>query len=133
MSQSCLQHRDIVFHPFPPEQTVQAARFLNSMAGVEAQVFLAENRLVVSYDMRDYSLRELETRLSDAGFHIENTLLHKIKRALIYYCEEIEQYNRSMPVKNTKANNTAPIYVKIYDEHLHGDHDDTPEELRRDF
>jgi hypothetical protein len=133
MSPSHVQHREIVFSPFPAEQATQAAQFLNRLPGVEAQAFTAEQRVSVIYSIHAHCLRELEMQLSCAGFHPENTLLQKIKRALIHYCEEIERHNLSISAKNTKAGMHHEIYVNVYDAHPHGDHADTPQELRRHF
>jgi hypothetical protein len=122
------KNRDIVFSALPLEQASQAARLLARLAGVQCQVFAAQHRISVQYRLSEYSLLELETRLQDAGFHLDNAILQKIKRALAHYCEEVQFDNQTIPEHNIKSRD---VYVQVWDKHPHGDHDDTPEELRR--
>lgn len=122
------QHREIVFSALPTDQAVQAARILNRIVGVTAQAYPREHRIAVQYDVTEHCLLELETILSDIGFHLDNHILQKIKRALAHYCEEVQCDNLNIPEHNLKS---REVYVKVWEKHPHGDHDDTPEELRR--
>ncbi|QLI82214.1 hypothetical protein HZU75_12140 [Chitinibacter fontanus] len=123
-----IKHRDIVFSALPLEQASQAARLLNRIPGVESQVFASQNRIAVQYHIDQHTLLELETRLQEAGFHLDNSIMQKIKRALVHYCEEVHYDNRTIPEHNIKSRD---VYVRVWENHPHGDHDDTPEELRR--
>lgn len=124
------QHRDIVFTALPSDQAAQAARILNRIIGVTAQAHLREHRVAVQYNVSEHTLLELETLLRDIGFHLDHHLLQKIKRALAHYCEEVQYDNLHIPEHNLKSRD---VYVQVWENHLHGDHDDTPEELRRYF
>jgi len=123
-----LQHRDIVFSALPTDQAVQAARLLGRIVGVTVQAYPSEHRVAVQYSVSEHSLLKLETVLMDAGFHLDNHILQKIKRALAHYCEEVQCDNLNIPEHNIKSRD---VYVKVWEKHSHGDHDDTPEELRR--
>ncbi|WP_157669686.1 hypothetical protein [Chitinibacter sp. GC72] len=123
-----IKHREIVFSAQPLDQASQAARLLNRIPGVESQVFASQNRISVQYHIDEHTLIELETRLQEAGFHLDNSILQKIKRALAHYCEEVHYDNRAIPEHNIKSRD---VYVKVWEKHPHGDHDETPEELRR--
>lgn len=123
-----IKHRDIVFSALPLEQASQAARLLNRIDGVESLVFASQNRIAVQYHIDQHTLLELETRLQEAGFHLDNSIMQKIKRALVHYCEEVHYDNQTIPEHNIKSRD---VYVRVWDNHPHGDHDDTPEELRR--
>ena len=64
----------------------------------------------------------------DQGFHLDNTLMSKLMRTFIYYVEEIQLHNLGAPSRPLKS---APEgYVKAWEQHPHGDHDDTPPEWR---
>ena len=122
------KQRDLVFACQPSDQAVQAARFLARIDGVIAHAFPADHRVSVAYDISEHSLLELETRLNEAGFHLDGHLLQKILRALAHYSEEVQRDNLQIPAAPLKSRD---IYVKVWEKHQHGDHDDTPEELRR--
>ena len=122
------QYRDITFNPVPTDQAVQAARILNRIIGVTAQANLREHRVTVQYHVSEHTLVELENLLCEHGFELDNHLLQKIKRALAHYCEEVQCDNLYIPEQNLKSRD---IYVQVWEKHQHGDHDDTPEELRR--
>jgi hypothetical protein len=62
------------------------------------------------------------------GFHLDGSLLAKIIRALVYFCEDTELHNLRCPQRLIKQSHE--VYIKAWDHHLHGDHDDTPPELR---
>ncbi|WP_410498958.1 hypothetical protein [Chitinibacter sp. S2-10] len=123
-----IKHRDIVFSGLPLDQANQAAKLLNRIPGVLCQAFASQHRVAVQYHMDEHSLLELETRLLEAGFHLDNNILQKIKRTLAHYCEEVYHDNRAIPEHNIKSRD---VYVKVWEKHPHGDHDETPEELRR--
>lgn len=121
------KHRDIVFDALPPEQTQQAARLLGRLAGVTCAVFLTERRVHVSYTLPFWTLETLEQRLLEAGFHLDGSLLQRLRRALVHYTESVQMENLHHPEREYK---TKEVYVHAWEQHPHGDHDDTPEELR---
>lgn len=123
-----LQHRDIVFSALPTDQAVQAARLLGRIVGVSVQAYPSEHRVSVQYSVSEHTLLKLETLLMEAGFHLDNHILQKIKRALAHYCEDVQYDNLNIPEHNIKSRD---VYVKVWEKHQHGDHDETPEELRR--
>ncbi len=119
---------EIVFNALPVDQAVQAARMLGRLPGVVVQPHAAERRVTVHYDVMEHTLIELETWLQNSGFHLDGSILQKIKRALIHYTEDVQRDNMEIPEHPIKP---REVFVKAWDHHLHGDHDDTPEELRR--
>lgn len=83
--------------------------------------------LRVRYHVCEYTLEGLETALSSQGFHLDNSLLSKLKRALAYFCEGIQRSNVEANEPDIKS---QQAFMKVYENHLHGDRDDTPEEWR---
>lgn len=123
-----IKERVIRFASFPPGQTVQALQSLRMLKGLVVGEGDRERSLSVRYSVLDYSLEGLEDALREAGFHLDNTLYSKLVRALVYFCEETQRHNLESPERLIKKSNE--VYIKVYDQHPHGDHDDTPPELR---
>lgn len=121
------KQREIVFHPTPPAQTERAHALLTALPRLSVQRS-GERQLSVHYDLADHCLEDLEALLSEQGFHLEVSLLLKIKRALIYHVERVQRENLTRPEVNTK--NYKP-HIQVWDQRPHGDHDDTPQEWRQ--
>ena len=77
----------------------------------------------------DHTLRELDEHLVEKGFHLDNTLMTKLTRALIYYVEETQLHNIGAPERRLKRS-SQEAYGKAWEQHPHGDHDETPPEWR---
>jgi hypothetical protein len=121
--------RDILFAKFPPGQVPEAADDLQHLEAVEVAPKYEKRAVGVEYDLHDHTLQELEEHLEDKGYHLDNTLLSKLTRALIHYVEDTQLHNLDAPEIRLKR---APqeAYVKAWEQHPHGDHDDTPPEWR---
>ncbi len=122
------KEREIRFAAMPPGQTARALAALRMLKGLIVSEADRPQALVVRYSVLDYSLEAIEDALRDAGFHLDNTLYSKLVRALVYFCEETQRHNLESPERLIKKSNE--VYIKVYDQHPHGDHDDTPVELR---
>lgn len=123
------KHREILFAKFPPGQVPEAADDLKRMNEVEVAPQTEKRAIGVSYELQQHTLEELENHLEDKGFHLDNTLLSKLTRALIHYVEDTQLHNLGAPEKRLKRSATE-AYVKAWEQHPHGDHDDTPPEWR---
>lgn len=123
------KQRDIVFSPEPPGQLERAYQLLSGLPGCKVEYGAAPNTLHVSYSLYNYTLEGLENALTKEGFHLDTSVLHSIGRKVIYYCEDTTCHNLDIPVHPTKKNERE-VFVKVYGHELHGDHDDTPPELR---
>lgn len=122
------KQREIRFAKMPPGQLEQALLALRMLKGVRVNPGERDRCLTVGYSILDYTLEGLEDGLREAGFHLDNTLYAKLVRALVYFCEETQRHNLESPERLIKQSNE--VYIKVYDQHPHGDHDDTPPELR---
>ena len=71
----------------------------------------------------------MDEHLVDKGFHLDNTLMSKLTRALIYYVEDTQLHNMDAPERRMKRS-SQEAYGKAWEQHPHGDHDDTPPEWR---
>jgi hypothetical protein len=120
--------REIRFRPLPPGQVSKALSALRALPGVRAEAGSRPLAVLVRYSILEYSLEVLESALVEGGFHLDQSLYVKLRRAFIYFCEETQRHNLLSPERLIKQSNE--VYIKAYDHHPHGDHDDTPPELR---
>ena len=130
MSSSDLKkNREILFSKFPPGQVPEAADDLHHLGDIAVEPRFEKRSLGVAYDLQQHTLRELDEHLVDKGYHLDNTLLTKLTRALIYYVEDTQLHNVGAPEKRLKRS-SQEAYVHAWENHPHGDHDDTPPEWR---
>lgn len=123
------KQREILFSKFPPGQVPEAADDLGRLGTVDVDPRLDKRALGVAYDLTDHTLHELEGRLVDKGYHLDNTLMSKLMRALIHYVEETQLHNLGAPEKRLKRT-SQQAYIQAWEHHPHGDRDDTPPEWR---
>ena len=121
--------REILFSKFPPGQVPEAADDLQHLAAVEVDPKFEKRSVGVAYDLTDHTLRELDDHLVEKGFHLDNTLMTKLTRALIYYVEDTQLHNIDAPERRLKRS-SQEAYGKAWEQHPHGDHDETPPEWR---
>ena len=121
------KNREIVFHALPAGQAARALRLLQGMDGLEVVAGESANHLRIRYHVCEYTLEGLETALASQGFHLDNSLLSKLKRALAYFCEAVQRGNVEANEPDIKS---QQAFMKVYERHLHGDRDETPEEWR---
>ncbi|HEY6897667.1 MAG TPA: hypothetical protein VI279_10415 [Rhodocyclaceae bacterium] len=122
------KQREIRFDAQRPEQLEQARLLLAELEGLEVEPGHHDNGITVRYRVFDYTLQGLETALIRQGFHLDNSVLHQMARAVIYFCEETQLRNAAQPERLIKK--SQEIYTKAWEHHPHGDHDDTPPDLR---
>ena len=124
-----LTKHDLFFAEEPAGQLERAFTLLSGLEKMKVEKSAEPNRLHISYSLRDYSLEGLESALKNAGFCFKENLLNKLSKQVIFYCEDVQYHNLNTPEHLTKSN-TPVVFAKLYENHPHGDHDDTPKELR---
>lgn len=124
-----LKQRELVFSGDPPGQVERAFELLSGLDGLGVERGSRPNSLRITYNLLDYALENLEQALVKEGFRLDDTALKQIGKRLTYYREEVEYHNLNVPEWHAQKRNRE-IFVKAYEHHLHGDHDDTPPELR---
>lgn len=123
------KQRELFFSSEPEGQVERAYVLLSGLEGLKVERGSHPNSLLISYSLVDYSLDGLEQALLNEGFHFDDGVLQQISKKLIHYCEDVQYHNLNTPEHKTKSRQHE-IFVKVYEHHQHGDHDDTPEELR---
>jgi hypothetical protein len=123
------KERVLMFGGDPADQIEHAYLLLSGLENFHVERGQEPNSLLIRYSVEHYSLRGLEKALVKEGFRIEYSWGGRLKKVLIHYCEDVQYHNLKVPEPTTKK--TPPeIFVNAYEHHPHGDHDDTPKELR---
>ena len=121
------KNREILFAKFPPGQVPEAADDLERLDELEVAPKVEKRAVGVTYELTRHTLEELEHHLEDKGYHLDNTLMSKLTRALIHYVEDTQLHNLGAPEKRLKRS-SQEAYGQAWEHHPHGDHDDTPPE-----
>jgi hypothetical protein len=102
---------------------------LMDVQGIVEVRALMPDCIQVRYDIRQLTLQTIESALAEVGFHLDNSLLSKVKRALFYYTEETQLMNWGY--QNDQASSTLDVFVSCYNQREHGCRDERPEYLRQ--
>jgi len=130
-SSDFIKQREIHFRDHNPQanQAREASQLLMGVKGIEQLRVLTPDCLQVRYDLRQISMQMIESALAEVGFHLDNNLLAKMKRALIYYTEDTQLLNEGQ--HHDQASSTLDIFVNCYNQRQHGCRDERPPHLRR--
>ncbi|MCW8899394.1 MAG: hypothetical protein OQK75_01195 [Gammaproteobacteria bacterium] len=124
------KQRDVMFNPLHDDenQARTACQMLIDLDGIHLAENISETHLVVRYDLRYFTLADIEELLTTVGFHLDNTLLIKLKRALYRYTEDTERANLGCP--DGQANCTREVFINRYQKLPHGCRDKRPDHWR---
>lgn len=127
---SFTKQRDVMFSPLHDDenQASTASKMLNDLEGIVLASVISETHLNVKYDLRFFTLADIEELLSTVGFHLDNNLLAKIKRALYRYTEDTERAN--LGCIDGQSNCTRETYINRYQQLPHGCRDKRPDHWR---
>ena len=100
-------------------QAQTAMLLLTGIRGLSHCTLLNANKLIIHYDIKEITLEIIETALRETGFHLDNNLLQKLKRALHYY----------LGITRGTKDFTDAITTQ-YERRAHGCRDDRPEHWR---
>lgn len=123
-----IKHRELRFHALPAGQAERARTLLEGLGSLRISGQPRDTVLTIEYKVTEFTFCGLEAALREQGFHLDGSLYMKMVRALVYFCEDTQLRNLRQPERLIKKSNE--IYVQAYAHHPHGDHDDTPTELR---
>ena len=119
----CFMHLDSQAHP-----AREAMSLLLDADGIEHTRIIPPACLHVRYDITRITLQIIEEALEAVGFHLDNSLLYKMKRALFHYTEETQLTNLGR--LHDQANSTLDIFINTYQQRQHGCRDQRPPHLR---
>ena len=128
-----IKHREIGFRdPHPgPQQAHSAAQVLSCVEGIVSASVPSptHNILHVSYDLSLIGLYAVESLLVELGFHLDDSLLFKLKRALYYFTEQNELDN--LGITRDQDHSTRDVFVRCYRGKTHCCRDERPEYWRK--
>ncbi len=129
-SEDLIKRREIRFcHLHPDNNQARSALLLLSDAHGIVDIQLIDNLcLHVAYDVRLLTLQSLEDVLIRIGYHLDNRLLTRMKRALYAYSEETQRANLGCA---EVTDITTMVFVKRYTSYHHGCRDKRPEHWRK--
>lgn len=130
---SSIKYRDILFRgPYAAHLKPEAAMLLLvDVTGVEKVALANQHTISIMYDLRLISMMQIETALSESGFHLDNSLMSKIRRALYYYSEDTERRNHGLEKLSCSNGCAAKIFASSYKNRKHGCRDHRPDHLRK--
>lgn len=126
-----IKQREVIFcmlHP-DPRQAHTAAAVLDGVEGILHLEVPDPAMLKVRYDLLRLTLQQIETLLSERGFHLDNSLMNKLLRALYRYTEDNERQNLGCPAGD--SNCTTKVFISSYQRREHGCRDERPNHWRR--
>lgn len=128
---SLIKRREIAFCTLHPDrqQARSAVSVLEPVTGVLGLETPNDAVLRVEYQLLEITLAEIEALLETRGFHLDNRLIIKLKRALYHYTEETQRAN--LGCSKGESNCTQKVFATSYRRRDHGCRDDRPEHWRR--
>ncbi|AHK78379.1 hypothetical protein M911_03390 [Ectothiorhodospira haloalkaliphila] len=128
-----IRHRELVFRGPQKEQDQLEAAWLmlrDEVPAIREVHRDGDRKLQVTYDIREITYAELEQALTEVGFHMDNSLLSKLRRALYNYGEDTVRDNLGL-VKDESISGVAQrVFVNQYRQQAHGCRDQRPRHWR---
>ena len=124
-----IKQREIRFCPVhpAPNQAEDAALALKDAVGIEKLSISSANGLSITYDLRFISLQAIEEALIQLGFHLDNSLFYKLRRALVHYMEDTQRANMG---DDHEIKSTRDVFINRYGKLPHGCRDKRPPHWR---
>jgi hypothetical protein len=125
-----IKQREIRFCHLDPAANParEAAQLLHGAPGIEIIHTISTDCLQVQYLLTRTCLEIIEDALMGVGFHLDNSLMAKLKRSLIYYTEETQLMNLGQ--SHDQASYTLDIFINSYEQRLHGCRDPREPHMR---
>jgi len=119
-----IKQREIPFRSLNPggNDARDAVLLLMEINGIDDIRALTNDCVQLRYDIRTITLEIIEAGLQEVGFHLDNSLLFKMKRALFYYTEETQLMNWGY--QHDQASSTLDVFVNCYNQREHGCRDE---------
>lgn len=125
-----IKHRQIWFRGphHDPNQAQTAALVLSDVEGILQVQPQQPDLLQVTYDVRVITLQVIDGLLAELGFHLDNNLLVKLRRALYYYTEAAQ--HDVLDCGHGRGNCTQAVFINRYRQTEHGCRDLRPDHWR---
>jgi len=124
------KHRVLRFDAQYPDDAAVAQKLLAGLPAMWVEAGHVSGTLSLWYELGEYTFDGIASALVKQGFHLDNGWYARFMRAVRAFAEETQLRNMCGPQRLIKK--SQDVYSKAWDHHLHGDHDDTPPDLRLD-
>lgn len=117
-----------------PDQAHSAVFTVNDLSGVLMSHALNHQCIKVAYDLNRITLADIENILQNEGFHLDNSIMAKIKRSIVFYCEEASRENNKQERLIEEVHNkhsSDVVYLWTRKKKLCDCRDHRPESWRR--
>lgn len=130
-NEELIKQREIHFMSPQADQNPAASAdsLLSQIDGIITTKQLHEYCVSVTYHLGKISLNDIDDVLQEVGFHLDNSILSKLKRALYYYAEETQLAN--LGYDHAESKSTLEIFINRHSHLPHGCRDERPTHLRR--
>jgi hypothetical protein len=130
-NEELIKHREICFmSPQADNNPADSAiALLNEIEGILETHHSNEYNISVTYELGKITLSDIEDILQEVGFHLDNSIISKLRRALFYYAEETQLAN--MGYEHAQSKSTLEIFINRHNQLPHGCRDERPTHLRR--
>lgn len=124
-----LKQREIRFQNLSVEgnDTHEVITLLRDVKGIHTATRLAHDCVEIHYDLRHITLQVIEDALVAVGFQLENSMVTRLRRALLHYTEETQLVNLG---HQHPGSATLDVFISVYTQRRHGCRDDRPAHLR---
>lgn len=131
-----IKHREISFCSVTDksDKSKDAVELLKSLNGVLLSHELTSHTVHIAYDLNITNLEFIECHLSKSGFHLDNSILANIRRAVIFYCEEAHIENLHNEARNESEGDVHASDIIYQRQQKHPSHicrDHRPEHWRK--
>ena len=123
--------RELVFRgPHREADQAPAAALLLADSPLVLEVSVSgKDRVMVRYDLCEVTYIEIEAALEELGFHLDNSVLTRLRRAYYSYCEDTRRANLKVS-SNCFGHCARRIFVREYQKQEHGCRDQRPSHWR---
>ena len=125
-----LKHRVLRLDPGHAEHLHTVRQLLEGLQGLVVADGPHAHSLTIWYEVTEFTLSGLEKALARQGINLDPRFHARLTRMLIGYCEETQLRNMRVPERLIKKSHE--VYSRAWEHHPHGDHDDTPADLRKE-
>jgi hypothetical protein len=128
-----VKRREVAFMgPHPDRSQAHSAMLLLSdVEGVVGLELVDDGRLAVSYDVTQLTMQMIEAALEEVGFHLDGSLLARLKRALHYYTDATHRANLGLEGPDCGTGCAQKVFIQSYRQRRHGCRDERPAHWRR--
>ncbi len=125
--------RDIAFRgPHAPERgPTEGVAMLREADGIVSVGELDKKRVPITYDLAKVTFSEIELALQEVGFHLDNGVIHKLRRALYQYADETQRAYLGLTEGICTQSCAQKVFVEHYRRQDRGCRDERPAYLRR--